>query len=65
MIVHKGYYIEQMVNENKIVIGLPQTVRTFINTIEPVSERRLKLTDEELAMILRIVMQQLEVKEWE
>lgn len=65
MLTYKGYYIEQLVNNNKIIIGLPQTIHTPQDSVSPVSNRRLTLTEEELAVLLQIVVQQYEAKEWE
>ena len=35
-----GYFIEQFVNQNKIVIVLPQTSETLTSTMGPVSDRK-------------------------
>ena len=56
MIVSNGYAIEQYVNDNKIVITLPQTLKTIKNTVTPVSGRKVKLTEEELGGLLLTVV---------
>lgn len=63
MIVSDGYYVMQVVQENKIIIGLPQTMQTIGNTIDKISDRRLALTDEEEASLLLTVRRLLEQKE--
>lgn len=60
MIVIGDYSIEQLIQQNKIVITLPQTMETVTNTTIPFSYRKDKLTDTELAMILITVMNEME-----
>lgn len=50
-----GYFIEQFVDQNKIVIVLPQTPETLNSTMGPVSNRKKELSDNELLDILMIV----------
>lgn len=63
MIVKDDYTIEQYVNENKIVITLPQTIHTLMDTITPITKRRIELSDNELAAILVAVKVMYEVNE--
>ena len=56
-----GYSIRQEINNNQIIIRLPQTMRTLNNTVESVSyERRLALTETEEASLLMMVKTMLE-----
>ena len=56
-----GYSIRQEINNNQIIISLPQTIRTLNNTVESVSyERRLALTETEEASLLMMVKTMLE-----
>ena len=55
MITSDGYSIEQYVTANRIVITLPQTADSMTNTMEPMSDRRQSLTDEEMATMLCMV----------
>ena len=56
-----GYSIRQEINNNQIIINLPQTMRTLNNTVESVSyERRLALTETEEASLLMMVKTMLE-----
>ena len=57
MIVIDGYAIEEYPKQNKIMIGLPQTMYNITSTNIPIADRRKKLDDEELAMVLAIVRQ--------
>lgn len=57
MIVIDGYAIEEYPKHNKIMIGLPQTMDNITSTNTPIADRRKKLDDEELAMVLAIVRQ--------
>lgn len=50
-----GYSVEFRNNQNKIVIGLPQTLTTTTNTMYPIEERKTNPSDEELASILSLV----------
>ena len=58
MIFRDGYSIEQ--GRNKIIIGLPQTVHTLMDTVSAVSGRKEWLTDAEQAVLLGIVIKMLE-----
>lgn len=55
MIITDGYNVTQYPKENRIVIMLPQTASTMTNTVEPVSERKYKLTAQEEVIILTVV----------
>ena len=56
-----GYSIRQEINNNQIIISLPQTMRTLNNTVESVSyERRLALTETEETSLLMMVKTMLE-----
>ena len=50
-----GYSIEQFVDQNKIVIVLPQTSETLNSTMGPVSDKKKELSKDELLYILMIV----------
>lgn len=50
-----GYFIEQFVSQNKIVILLPQTPETLNSTMGPVSNRKKELSKDELMYILMMV----------
>ena len=52
----EGYMIEQDIAHNKIIISLPQTYKTMINTVSPFdNDRKLWLSEEELSVILLAV----------
>lgn len=55
MTVIDGYSLTQYVNQNQIVINLPQTRNTLTNTVTPVADRRKVLTDLEEAALLTAV----------
>jgi len=57
MISIDGYTIIQHINENAIMIQLPQTIETIKTSASPISNRKLKLTDEEEQAILTVVGQ--------
>ena len=61
MIVIGDYSIEQLIQQNKIIITLPQTMETMTNTTIPFSYRKNKLTDTQLAMLLMTVMKEMEL----
>ena len=52
MITSDGYTIIQYPTKNKIVIMLPQKWDTLTNTLTPISDRRISLTDAEEAALL-------------
>ena len=55
MLISDGYYIEHYKNDNKIIIGLPQTFETISNTVSPLANRKSDFTDEDLYTILSVV----------
>lgn len=55
IITNDGYSIEHFVDQNKIVIGLPQTPETLNSTMGPVSNRKKELSKDELMYILMVV----------
>ena len=57
IISESGYSIVQNVSTNIITIGLPQTTGTLRNTINPVVDRKLMLTESEEAALLQFVVQ--------
>lgn len=61
MIVSDGYGIEYFPKANRIEIYLPQTMTTINNTVSMVSNRRTKMTDEEMATILAVVKAMMEM----
>lgn len=63
MIINDGYTITQYAHQNKIVIILPQTIHTLTNTVTPTVQRRVELSDNELAAILVAVKAMYEVNE--
>lgn len=65
MIVQDGYSIEYYPKENRIVITLPQTMRTLTNTVSMVVNRRTNITSAELSAVLAIVRALLEKGEQE
>lgn len=54
MISSDGYSIEQFTNKNRIAIYLPQTIDTLTHTMSMPKERRLRLSDTEMAVLLQI-----------
>lgn len=52
MLTLNGYSLVYYKNRNQIVIGLPQTLRTMTNTIEPVVDRKVDVEDKDLAILL-------------
>lgn len=55
MTTSDGYTINQYPTKNTIVITLPQRWDTMTNTLVPVSDRRIALTDAEEVAILAAV----------
>ena len=55
MITLDGYTVFQYAKTNRIIISLPQTETTVTNTIMPLSNRRLELTDTEQTCLLLFV----------
>lgn len=55
MIVSDGYTIQEYSKQNKIVITLPQTIKTCTNTVGEIEDRKDSLSDIEQTIILNIV----------
>ena len=62
MIVSNGYSIMQDVNNNRIVINLPQTINSITSTVIPFSGRRRTITAEEESCLLHIIIAMYEGK---
>jgi len=63
MIKINDYCINEDVNKNRIVISLPQTYSTLMDTVTPISNRKTKLSNYELAMLLNVVIEMYENKQ--
>ncbi len=57
-----GYSITQYPNRNLIIISLPQRMDTLVNTVTPLSDRKLELSSSEEGIILTIVKELFEHK---
>jgi len=57
IITDTGYALLQNVQANKLEIKLPQTYSTLTSTIEPVSSRKLMLSEAEESALLQIIIQ--------
>ncbi len=57
MVTCKGYSIYQDVQNNKIVITLPQTNRTLVSTASEPVNRRLQVSPGKEAILLEVVME--------
>ena len=55
MITCNGYAITYEKNRNRIIISLPQTMKTATNTVSEVRVRKTDFTEAELAAILLAV----------
>ena len=62
MIICDGYAIEQYPIQNRIVVALPQTADTIQDTLTMPQNRRVKLTNEELTVILFTVKRMYELE---
>lgn len=62
MVTNDGYFIEQHVKHNLIAIHLPQTTETLTSTAETPRERRVQLSEAELATLLGIAKAMYEQK---
>lgn len=62
MIICDGYAIEQYPLQNRIVVALPQTDDTIQDTLTIPQNRRVKLTNEELTVILFTVKRMYELE---
>lgn len=56
MIVIGNYRLLYDKPHNKIVISLPQTLKTPTNTISPVENRKVDVDEKELGVILAVAM---------
>ena len=63
MVTCKGYSIYQDVQNNKIVITLPQTNRTLISTDSEPVNRRLQVSSGKEAMLLAVVMEMFKLED--
>ena len=55
MIVDGWYSIQQNIQQNRLVICLPQTQETLVSTAQHISHRRTEISEEEETIILGIV----------
>lgn len=55
MIVSEGYSVRYVPKDNQIIITLPQTFKTINNTIQMVVDRKMDITDDDLALIMSLV----------
>lgn len=69
MIASNGFYIEQYPKEGKIVIGVPHSAamptNTMSGTMSDVSKGERILTETVMAVLLQIVIQQCERKNYQ
>lgn len=63
MVTFKGYSIYQDVQNNKIVIALPQTYRTLVSTTSEPVNRRLQVSPGEEAILLAVVMEMFKLED--
>ena len=55
MIICDGYSAEYYPHSNQIVITMPQTFKTINNTMQIVTDRKMDITDDDLALIITLV----------
>ena len=55
MIICEGYSVKYVPKDNQIIITLPQTAKTINNTIQMVTDRKMDITDDDLALIMSLV----------
>lgn len=55
MIVSEGYSVKYVPKDNQIIITLPQTFKTITNTVQMVTDRKMDITDDDLALIITLV----------
>ena len=55
MIICEGYSVKYVPKDNQIIITLPQTFKTINNTIQMVIDRKMDITDDDLALIITLV----------
>ena len=54
MIASNEYYLNYYPNRNQIVISLPQTSQTLMDTISPVIDRRTGVKESDLMCLLQV-----------
>lgn len=54
MIASNDYYLNYYPNRNQIVISLPQTSQTLMDTISPVIDRRTDVKESDLMCLLQV-----------
>lgn len=54
MIVSDGYSLVYDGKQNRIVIGIPQTMATATNTVTPIANRRTDVSETDLIVLLNI-----------
>ena len=54
MIASNDYYLNYYPNRNQIVISLPQTSQTLMDTIRPVIDRRTDVIESDLMCLLQV-----------
>ena len=55
MIISDGYALRQEIINNRIVITLPQTWSTISNTVNPICNRKLELSESDEVMLLSLI----------
>ena len=55
MIICEGYSVKYVPKDNQIIITLPQTFKTINNTIQMINDRKMDITDDDLALIITLV----------
>ena len=55
MIISDGYSAEYYPQSNQIVITMPQTARTLTTTVQMVTDRKMDITEDDLALIMSLV----------
>ena len=55
MIVGDGYSLFYDKDKNRIVIRLPQTMKTLTNTMDAVTDRKIDINESEQSLILNVV----------
>lgn len=55
MVISDGYSIRQEIVNNRIVITLPQTWSTMSNTVNPICNRKLELSESDEVMLLSLI----------
>lgn len=63
MITSDGYSIRQDIVKNRIVITLPQTWSTISNTVSPICNRKIELSEGDEVMLLSIIRHMFEKQE--